>query len=85
MYAPPRKFDGPMQMPLPPMTSMPSLIVCRARSVMWYLAIADTTAGFSPRSIARGGQHARRVHHVEVAAHARERFLDALELADRAS
>ena len=29
------------------------------------------------------GQRARGVHHVEVAAHARQRFLDALELADR--
>ncbi len=31
----------------------------------------------------RGGQRARGIHHVQVAAHPRQRFLDALELADR--
>ena len=41
-----------MQMPLPPMTSMPSLMIWRARSVMWYFAIAVSTAGLSPWSIA---------------------------------
>ncbi|MNJ74929.1 hypothetical protein D3C77_719340 [compost metagenome] len=51
-YARPRKLLGPRQMPLPPITSMPSLTTWRARSVTWYLTMADTTEGFSPRSTA---------------------------------
>ncbi|KAG1364700.1 hypothetical protein G6F59_018939 [Rhizopus arrhizus] len=39
-------------MPLPPITSMPSLTTWRARSVTWYFTIAETTEGFSPRSTA---------------------------------
>ena len=52
MYAAPRKFDGPMQMPLPPTTSIASLTTSRPRCVRCSLAMPDTTAGFSPMSIA---------------------------------
>ncbi len=51
-YARARKLFGPMQMPLPPTMSMASLITSRARSVTWYLAMAEMTDGFSPRSTA---------------------------------
>jgi hypothetical protein len=39
-------------MPLPPCTSSASRITSRASSVVWYFAMADGTAGFSPRSTA---------------------------------
>jgi hypothetical protein len=39
-------------MPLPPCTSIASLTTWRARSVQWYLTIAEITDGFSPRSTA---------------------------------
>ncbi|KWV87762.1 hypothetical protein PFLmoz3_02456 [Pseudomonas fluorescens] len=39
-----------MQMPLPATMSMPSLTMMRARSVTWYLAMAEITDGFSPAS-----------------------------------
>jgi hypothetical protein len=35
-------------MALPPWTSIPSFAICRPSSVLWYLRIADGTAGFSP-------------------------------------
>src|SRR5207247_2357133 len=35
-------------MPLPPWMSIASFTHWRARSVMWYLAIAEITEGFSP-------------------------------------
>ena len=83
MYAAPRKFDGPMQMPLPPTMSIASLTTCAA--ALGEVQLGD--AGHDRRLLAevdRGrGQRARGVHHVEIAAHARQRFLDALELADR--
>ncbi|MNC99234.1 hypothetical protein D3C83_174460 [compost metagenome] len=41
-----------MQMPLPAWTSIASLITARPRSVRWYFTMADTTDGFSPKSIA---------------------------------
>ena len=50
MYAAPKKFDGPMQIPLPPAISIASLITSRLRDVMCSFAIPDSTAGFSPRS-----------------------------------
>ena len=52
MYAAPRKFDGPMQMPLPPTTSIASLTTSRPRSVRCSFAMPEMTAGFSPASIA---------------------------------
>ncbi len=52
MYAPPMKFDGPMQMPLPPTTSIASMTTWRPRSVRCSLAMPEITAGFSPRSTA---------------------------------
>ncbi len=52
MYADAMKFDGPMQMPLPPTMSIASLTTTRARSVRCSLAMPDSTAGFSPRSTA---------------------------------
>ena len=85
MYAAPRKFDGPMQMPLPPAMSIASLITCRA--ALGEVQLRD--AGQHGRLLAEvdgaRGELPRRVHHVEVAAHARERLLDALEASDRAS
>ena len=71
-----------MQMPLPPCTSMASLMIERMRSVMWYLQIAEMTLGFSPMSSAAMVMRRVRVHEVGVAADARERLLDALEPAD---
>ncbi len=41
-----------MQIPLPPWTSIASLMTERMRSVMWYLQIAEMTLGFSPMSSA---------------------------------
>ncbi|MNH08373.1 hypothetical protein D3C79_677860 [compost metagenome] len=41
-----------MMMPLPPCTSMACWMHSRPRSVRWYLRIADSTEGFSPRSTA---------------------------------
>ncbi|MNC30250.1 hypothetical protein D3C75_785290 [compost metagenome] len=41
-----------MMIALPPCTSMASLMQSRPRSVRWYLRIADSTDGFSPRSTA---------------------------------
>ncbi len=48
----PTKLRGPRMMPLPPTTSITSLTTSRLMLVQWYLAIADGTAGFSPRSTA---------------------------------
>jgi hypothetical protein len=46
------KLLGPRQMPLPPRMSIASLTTWRVRSVTWYLTMAETTEGFSPRSMA---------------------------------
>src|SRR3569832_2104292 len=46
------KLRGPMQMALPPCTSIASLTTRRMRSVRWYLTLAEITEGFSPRSTA---------------------------------
>src|SRR3990167_4868531 len=43
---------GPMTIPLPPCTSMAWLMHSRPRSVRWYLRMAESTEGFSPRSTA---------------------------------
>ncbi|MNR61731.1 hypothetical protein D3C85_1835590 [compost metagenome] len=39
-------------MALPPWMSMASAMQSRPRSVRWYLRIAESTEGFSPRSTA---------------------------------
>ena len=83
LYAAPRKFDGPMQMPLPPATSIASLMTCAAALGHVVLGDRGEHRGLLAEVDRARGQHARRVHQVEVAAHARERFLDAFELADR--
>ena len=44
------KLFGPMQMPRPPSTSMPSLTTSRMYSVVWYLRMAEATDGSSPLS-----------------------------------
>src|SRR5262249_13637683 len=80
----PIQFDGPRITPLPPCTSIASLATSRASSVAWYFAIAEGTAGFSPRAPhrrARGG--GERVGCIGVAADPRERVLDAFEASDR--
>ena len=51
-YTRPMKLLGPRQMPLPPRTSIASFTTLRPRSVRWYLAMAETTEGFSPMSTA---------------------------------
>jgi hypothetical protein len=58
--------------------------LARMRSVTWYLTIAETTDGFSPRSIAPRSGCAPHPQ-IGVAGDARQRFLDALETADRQS
>ena len=74
-----------MQMPLPPMhvhavvddlaRALGDVVLDDGRDHRRLLAEIDRAAVM----------HARGVHQVEVAAHARQRFLDALELADRQS
>ena len=68
---------------MPPWMSMASLATSRAISVQWYLAIAEGTAGFSPRSTAAAVACDSARHRVGVAGDARQRFLDAFEAADR--
>ena len=48
----PAKLRGPRMMPLPPMTSIMSLMHSRLMLVQWYLAMAEGTDGTSPRSTA---------------------------------
>src|SRR3546814_7535020 len=58
----PAKLRGPRMMPLPPSTSITSLDTSRAIVVQWYLAIADGTAGVSPRSTAIAVAYIGRAH-----------------------